>query len=259
MLTAGIDVGFENTKALILRDAEILAQVVAANGRRELGEVITGVWREALAQAGVAAGALDRTVATGDGRAYATQARGQASEARCCARGTALLMPSAGIVLDMGAETCMAIRIGKGGVPLNIVRNDRCASGTGRSLKMAAKILGVSPEEMGALSLLSQEEISINNTCAVFAESEIISKIHGNHRLEDIAMAVFRGLARRAHSLLVKVGLEQDVAMVGGLAGNQGMIQALRAELGREVLVPKRPMMAGALGAALIAAEKGGS
>ncbi|MCF8032375.1 MAG: acyl-CoA dehydratase activase [Desulfarculaceae bacterium] len=258
MLTAGIDVGFENAKALILKDGEILAQVVVANGREDMGQVIARAWQEALGRAGVPAGALDRTLATGDGRAYATQAQEQASEARCCARGTAWLMPSARTVLDMGAETCMAIRIGKG-VPLNIVRNDRCASGTGRSLKMAAKILGLSLEDMGACALLSREEISINNTCAVFAESEIISKIHHKHRLEDIAMAVFRGLARRAHSLLVKVGLEQDLAMVGGLAGNPGMIQALQAELGCQVLVPERPMVVGALGAALIAAEKGGS
>jgi predicted CoA-substrate-specific enzyme activase len=168
-------------------------------------------------------------------------------------------MPSASIVLDMGAETCMAIRIGKGGVPLNIVRNDRCASGTGRSLKMAAKMLGKSLDEMGALSLLSQEEISINNTCAVFAESEIISKIHNQYRVEDIAKAVFQGLARRAHSLIIKAGQEKDVAMVGGLADNAGMIRALQDELGCAVLVPDQPMIVGALGAALIAREKCGS
>ncbi|MCB2189479.1 MAG: 2-hydroxyglutaryl-CoA dehydratase [Deltaproteobacteria bacterium] len=258
MLTAGIDVGFANTKALILQDGEILAQVVVANGRQELSEVITRAWQEALAQAAVPARALAGAVATGDGRAHATQARAQASVAQCCARGTARLLPSVRTVLDLGAETCLALKIGKG-VPLNIVRNDRCASGTGRSLKMAAKMLDVSLEGLGALSLLSREEISLNHTCAVFAESEIISKIHQRYRREDIARAVFRGLARRAQALLVKVGLEKDLALVGGLAANQGLLQALQAELGCEVRVPEEPLLVGALGAALLAAEKGGS
>lgn len=256
-MTAGIDVGFANTKAVILQDGEMLAFAVVPNGRQELGGVIQRALGEAAASAGVSADAPARLVATGDGRAYVSQALGQAGEARCCARGAALLLPSAPTVLDMGAETSMALRVGKG-VPLNIVRNDRCASGTGRSLKTAAKILGRTLDELGALSLLSQEEISLDNTCAVFAESEIISKIHRQYRLEDIARAVFRGLARRAHSLLVKVGLEKDVAMVGGVAQNPGMRRALEEELGCPVLVPPEPMIVGALGAALLAADRAG-
>jgi len=253
----GIDVGFENTKAVALRGGRVLAQVTLPNGRQALGSVISKALEEVRARARVSAGEVVCVMATGDGKAQVSAAQGQASEAQCCARGSAALLPSAHTILDMGAETCMVVRT-RQGVPLNIVRNDRCASGTGRSLKMAAKMLGKSLDEMGALSLLSQEEISINNTCAVFAESEIISKIHNQYRVEDIAKAVFRGLAGRAHSLIGKAGREKDVAMVGGLAHNAGMIRALQDELGCAVLVPDQPMMVGALGAALIAQEKCG-
>ena len=34
MLTMGIDAGFENTKAVIMRDGNMLAHAVVANGRR---------------------------------------------------------------------------------------------------------------------------------------------------------------------------------------------------------------------------------
>ena len=254
MLSAGIDVGFENTKAVILRDGRVLAHAVAANGTQALGAVITRVLEQAAAQAGVPLESLERILATGDGREYATQAHGLAPEAQCCARGAASLLPTARTVLDMGAETGMAIRVGQGR-PLNIVRNDRCASGTGRGLRAAAKILGRSLDEMSALSLRSTEEISIDSTCAVFAESEIISKIHGKHRVEDISRAVFRGLARRAHSLIVKVGQEPEVAMVGGVAQSLGMIRALEEELACRLLVPEEPLIVGALGAALLAGE----
>ncbi|MBU1276176.1 MAG: hypothetical protein KJ720_12440 [Proteobacteria bacterium] len=255
MPTVGIDVGFESTKVVILKGGMLLAHAIVPNGRQDLDRVINKALEEVIAKAETPADCVDCIIATGDGGAQVTVAHGQASEAQCCACGSAMLMPPAHTILDMGAETCMAVRTCRG-MPLNIVRNDRCASGTGRSLKMAAKMLGKSLEDMGVLSLLSREEISINNTCAVFAESEIISKIHHQYRVEDIAKAVFRGLARRAHSLIVKVGLEKDVAMVGGLANNAGMIRALQDELGCQVLVPDQPMIVGALGAALIAEGK---
>ncbi len=256
MLNVGVDAGFENTKALILRDGVILADSVLPNGNRDLAAVTTEAINRAVDKAGISLGAVDRIIATGDGGAHVSQAHGRAPEALCCCRGAVMLMPSARTILDMGAETCMAIRSKQGNL-LNVVRNERCASGTGRSLKAAAKILGTSLDEMGALSLLSKKEISINSTCAVFAESEIISKIHHKDRVEDIARAVFRGLARRAYSLVLKVGLKQDVAMVGGCANNVGILKSLEQELGCKILVPGDPLVIGALGAALIAEENG--
>ncbi len=52
-----------------------------------------------------------------------------------------------------------------------------------------------------------------------------------------------------------RVGIEPEVAMVGGCARDVGLVQALREMSGYEILVPINPHMTAALGAALMAME----
>jgi activator of 2-hydroxyglutaryl-CoA dehydratase len=49
------------------------------------------------------------------------------------------------------------------------------------------------------------------------------------------------------------MGVEQEVAMVGGGARDLGLVQALKEIRGQDILVPQRPHMTAALGAAIIA------
>jgi activator of 2-hydroxyglutaryl-CoA dehydratase len=54
-----------------------------------------------------------------------------------------------------------------------------------------------------------------------------------------------------------KVGLVEDVALTGGCAKNEGLAKSLEQKLGVKVVkLPHDPQIAGALGAAIIAAEK---
>lgn len=198
---------------------------------------------------------MENIVSTGIGSEYIPFARSQATESSCCARGGSWLWPSVDTLIDMGANKCLVVKC-QNGRPLNTVRNDRCASGTGRFLKVAAKPLGIDVEEMGRVSLQSRGEVEISSTCAVFAESEIISLIHLKHRSEDIAKAVFRGLAQRIYTSLLKVGFQRDLLMVGGIACNIGMVKAIEELAGCPVIVPENPILAGALGAALIAVDR---
>jgi len=55
--------------------------------------------------------------------------------------------------------------------------------------------------------------------------------------------------------LAERIGVEQDVAMVGGGARDVGLVQALKEARGHDILVPPEPHMTAALGAALIAME----
>ena len=52
-----------------------------------------------------------------------------------------------------------------------------------------------------------------------------------------------------------RIGVEQDVAMVGGGARDVGLIQALKEIRGHDILVPPNPHMTAALGAAIIGME----
>ena len=255
MITAGIDVGAEDIKSIILSDGRILSYSVVSQGTEPTPSAALRGLSEAAEKAGITRTEIECSVGTGVGRKYVSFADKQATESSCCARGITWLLPSTDTVIDMGADKCLVVKC-KHGRPLNTVRNDRCAAGTGRFLEIAAKPLGLGVEGMGQLALKSGKDVDIESTCAVFAESEIISMIHSKHRPEDISWAVFKGLARRVYTMLLKVGFERDLAMVGGLTKNVGMVKAIEEQAGCHILIPEEPIAVGALGAALIAAEK---
>lgn len=255
MITAGIDVGAENTKIVILSDSGILSDTVVYQVRGDAQSNALRGLGKATQVADIVRSDIEYVLATGIGSKYISFADEQATESSCCARGVTWLLPSTDTVIDMGADKCLVVKC-KHGRPLSTVRNDRCAAGTGRFLGIAAKPLGLDVGEMGQLALKSREDVDIESTCAVFAESEIISLIHSKHRPEDISWAVFKGLARRIYTMILKVGFERDLAMVGGLTKNVGMVKAIEEQAGCHILIPEEPIVVGALGAALIAAEK---
>jgi benzoyl-CoA reductase subunit D len=57
-------------------------------------------------------------------------------------------------------------------------------------------------------------------------------------------------IAGRVASLARIVGLEKDVAMVGGMARNAGFVDCLKKNIEIDVIVPEDPDYMGALGAA---------
>ena len=56
--------------------------------------------------------------------------------------------------------------------------------------------------------------------------------------------------------MVVKIKIEKDVAITGGGAKNIGLVTALEQKIGFPVVVPPEPLITGALGAALFAAER---
>jgi activator of 2-hydroxyglutaryl-CoA dehydratase len=121
-----------------------------------------------------------------------------------------------------------------------------------------AKVLRVKVEEIGELSLKSEKRVEFNTGCAVFAESEAISRISQEVKKEDVLAGMHRALAAQIHSLVERLGVEVDVAVVGGGARDAGLVHALREIRGRDVLVPPEPHMTAALGAALFAEKISG-
>ena len=111
-------------------------------------------------------------------------------------------------------------------------------------------------KDIGPVSLKSSEEVTIQSTCSVFAETEIISLLHHYRKKpEDILKAVFRGMTSRFYSLLLAVGIDGDAWMIGGVARNEGVVKALEEITGHRVRVPTDPSIIGALGAALAVSD----
>ena len=70
---------------------------------------------------------------------------------------------------------------------------------------------------------------------------------------KDIIAGIHRSVAHRVTGLVRRVGLQMPVAMTGGVAQNAGVVQALAAELGCDILTSPLTQYNGALGAALFA------
>ena len=99
------------------------------------------------------------------------------------------------------------------------------------------------------------KEISINNTCTVFAESEVISRLAAGEKAADVARGAHVAIAKRVMGMCNRVGYEPKVVMTGGVALNANMVDALSKEMGCAIEVVPHCQAAGAIGAAVFAYE----
>jgi predicted CoA-substrate-specific enzyme activase len=254
MAVAGIDVGTQSTKVVILEGDRILATAISTTGESGEHEARQAM-SEALRQAGLALEDLKALVATGSGSATVPFATRFRSIVGCLARGARFLHPGARTVIDAGAESSRAIRLSAGGAVEESASNDKCAAGAGLFLDTISEMLRIPLAEMGAESLKATGVETIASQCAVFAESEVVSLVHRNPPVPvaNILAGIHESLVGRLFALAQRVGMPPDVVMSGGVARNIGIIRAMDAKLGTPVLVPGEPRIVGALGAALVA------
>ncbi|MFC1899973.1 acyl-CoA dehydratase activase [Chloroflexota bacterium] len=254
MITAGIDAGMETTKAVILKENGESDWVISRRGNESTIEAAQSVLDEVARKGKISVKDIDYIVATGMGREYITFASRELQEFICLAKGIDSLLPSTRILIDLGARKSLAMRC-NGGRVLKTAMSGKCAAGTGAYLEMVSNVLSVNIHDIDKLFFESKEDLEILSNCVVFAESEIISLVHSGVKTEDIVRGVFRGLAGRAYSQFLELGIEKDITLVGGVANSKAMITALEEKLGFDILVPENPGIIAALGAAIIAQE----
>ena len=260
MKTIGIDIGSMNVKAIVLEDSGIIGTGIGPPGD-DVEAGARSVLESAVNRAGISLDSLP-VVATGVGARLVSFTSQQKSITTCLSRGIHHLYPSVRLVIDMGAESTTVIKVNERGRLADWANHDKCASGTGLFLQQMAKLMSMPMEEMDALSLQAEAPADVTSTCAVFAESEVISHVHRvpPTPMPDIVAGIYYSIVSRIMSLCKRVGIEKDVAVAGGVALNEGLVNILEKELGFEVLRPEAPQTIAALGAAIIArenAEKG--
>ena len=209
---------------------------------------------EALAQANLPFDELSYVVATGYGRLSVPFADRQVTELTCHTRGVVSFFPTARIAIDVGGQDAKGLKISDGKL-VDFVMNDKCAAGTGRFLEVIADTLGLGVEELGDISLKSTKKVNISNTCTVFAQQEVASRISEEIPLEDIVAGLHDAIASRVARMVRRLKIEPDVVFTGGVAKNVGIVKAMKENLGCEVLVPENPLLSGAIGAALLGKE----
>jgi predicted CoA-substrate-specific enzyme activase len=258
MITAGVDIGSTACKVVVLRDGAVLAAITGPSSfdpQRTAREI----YDRALTAAGVAAGEVRCVAGTGYGRARVPFATVNVSELSCHARGAHHLLPSVRTVLDIGGQDVKALLVDAQGNLVDFAMNDKCAAGTGRFLDVMARTLEIPVADLGALHARAGEACVIGNMCSVFAESEVLSLLNEGAPLPAIVKGLHLSLVSRVAALALRVGLDPDVVVTGGVARNTGVVDALAGRLGvplSRLPAGADPQIVGALGAALVARDQ---
>jgi len=255
MITAGVDCGSKSVRVVILEEGQFVGKATVLAGM-DTSAAAEQAYDEALAEAGLARDAVQKVVATGAGRPEAHFKDDTVTEVGADARGAHFLYPNVRTVVDVGAEEGRAIKVTAEGKVADFAINEKCAAGAGAFTEAMARALEVPLGQLGELSLGSTEAIPINAQCAVFAESEVVSLVHRKTSKSDMARAIHDAIADRITSMVRRVGVEEKIALIGGVARNVGFVKSLEEDLETTVLIPDEPEFVGALGAALAAADE---
>jgi predicted CoA-substrate-specific enzyme activase len=208
----------------------------------------------ALEMAGATRSDIANAVSTGYGRAnVAFVTEESRTEIGCLARGCHHLFPEALTIIDIGGQDNKIIKLDAHGRRSSFKMNRKCAAGTGAFLEEMALRLDISLEEMDALARHSTEMVKLGSYCTVFSATEVLESIRHGRKVSDIVKGLFHSVIKR---VLEMDALTERVVMTGGVVAHNPYLVAMTEEmLGRPVLTPEQPQLAGAMGAALYARE----
>jgi predicted CoA-substrate-specific enzyme activase len=248
----GIDIGSAYSKGVIIKDLELVAShiiISGANYRTSANVIRT----ELIRKVNLTQNKIANTVATGSGADNVYFATQKASDIVCTARGINNAFPQARTVIDVASQSTRVIHLNEEGIVTNFTVSEKCAAGSGRFIEVIANVLRVDLSDFSSLAARSRTPITFGTGCAVFGESEAITRISEGVPKEDIAAGVNKALASKISSLVKKLKLEEPCAVCGGGALNTALVKAIESELNTSLLVPPHPQLITALGAAIIA------
>ncbi len=257
-LTLGVDSGSSTTKAVIMRDNQIIgtgwlpttAVLKSAEDAVDIALKEAGVRREEIQAIGT----------TGYGRFLVGEKMHAdliQEELTINSKGAVYLAdrqhgPST--VIDIGGMDNKAISV-QDGIPGTFTMGGICAGASGRFLEMTAKRLGVDITELGPLALRGMgREVPMNSYCIVFGTQSLLNALAAGSSPEDVAAAECHSVAEQVfEQQLQEVDIKEPVIMVGGTSLIQGLVKAMGDLLQVEVVVPHHSQYIGAVGSALLA------
>jgi benzoyl-CoA reductase subunit A len=271
LITAGVDIGTTSSQAVIFCDHEIFGYANIHTGAN-FKNVANDVIQLAMGSSGMVLQDIRTIVATGFGGNNTKYATRIVDEIHCHAKGARYMFgPKVTTVADLGGQTMKAIRLYEWDRVRDFIMNDKCATGIGRSIEVTATYFQVPIIELGEKSLEAERDPEpISTTCYNFAMPETIGLLRQGFREEaysenEVFAAYMLAIAWRILAMIGKlrppeevgdVRIYEDLAFTGGLAKNPGITKRIERELKVTALTSDYdPQLAGALGAALLAAE----
>ncbi|MBV1864954.1 MAG: benzoyl-CoA reductase subunit D [Rhodobacteraceae bacterium] len=260
-LAAGIDVGTGAVKAAIFRvedgREEWLAKSIMRIRQRDPMQLAREAFDQTLEEAGIKESDLDYIATTGEGESIPFHT-GHFYSMTSHARGARFLDPECRAIMDCGALHGRAIITNDPGKVTNYKMTSQCASGSGQFLENIARYLGIAQDEIGKLSVSADNPENVSSICAVLAETDVINMVSRGITSPNILKGIHLSMASRLARLLKSIGVKNElVMMTGGLAQDEGLVEAMREELAKmrgvtaEVTSHTDSIFAGAIGAAL--------
>jgi len=254
----GIDVGSTSTN-LVLADAD--DRILAYRYLRTAGDPAEAV-RTGLAQLDRELGRRVRVAGvgvTGSGRYMIGRMAGAdlvRDEITAQARAAVAIDPSVDTVFEIGGQDSKFIAI-EDGVVTDFQMNKICAAGTGSFIEEQCKRLDVRLDRIGPTALSATSPVSLGERCTVFMESGIAAHMARGADAADLAAGLCYSIVKNYLNRVVgQKRIGNSIFLQGGVAHNQGVVNAFRSVTGRKVAVPPFFSVTGAYGAAILAREE---
>jgi (R)-2-hydroxyacyl-CoA dehydratese activating ATPase len=250
----GVDVGASATKAaLINAERELLASDV-----RKTGVDFEGCAREAmdaaLASCGLSYPQVTRIFSTGYGRHNVAFAHSTRTEIACHARAAYHYFPRQITVVDIGGQDNKIIHINAAGRRESFKMNRKCAAGTGAFLEEVAQRIDVPIDQIDSLARQASRIVRMGSYCTVFTKTEILAHLRAGEKVPDIVAGLVDSVVKR---IIEMDPLTGEVLVSGGVVAHiPALAEMLSRHIGRPVNILPEAQLAGAFGAALLAAEE---
>lgn len=251
----GIDSGSVSIKIAILNEE---GNIIAVHYKRHHGhpsetllEMLEAIRDEITSATAAITGATGKLIANSMGLNHI-------NELIALSTSVSRLYPSVRTIMEMGGEDSKLILLDGNSIK-DFSLNSVCAAGTGSFLDQQADRLLLSIEEFSDIALKSKKPPRIAGRCSVFAKSDMIHLQQIATPVEDIVAGLCFAVARNFKGSIVKGRkLSLDVAFMGGVALNKGVVRAFRGVFDLEnLIIPEHTAMMGAIGVALKAREDG--
>jgi predicted CoA-substrate-specific enzyme activase len=221
----GLDVGSTTAKMVRIEDGEIKYKITGTHNWKDL---VKGINRTDI-------------ISTGYFR-HSVPHKASVTEITAAKFGAEYYFPAVDVIVDIGGQDTKVIDVRKN----NFIINDKCSAGTGAFLEFVANYFKIELKELSRLHSRAKRIPEINNTCGVFAVSEMISQLVAGYSKEEVIAGMHYAFARRISFMIPEA---QTIVLIGGTVKNTGMVSALKEILQKEILIPEEPQIVNALGA----------
>ena len=249
-MNIGIDVGSTGIK-VVFAEKTTLAWKKVVPTKPGQPDLVRDLIDQGLEACNLKQSDIKKTCVTGYGRNLINFSNTVVDEISANAAGIHRLSGgNARTLINIGGQDVKVIKLDHQGRVADFRMNDKCAAGTGRFFEIAAHILDISLADFHTKD--GMEPVGINSTCAVFAESEIVSLMAKGVHPHRIIKGINNAVAKRIATLAGRGHLEGDVYIDGGPAQNKGLIESLEDELLCDIRVTDAPQFTVAFGALFV-------